>query len=79
MLANFSNGILTIPRATILGIAEVSGSLVDKINAGNGTNLSERTKPPIKRKNEALYDKILRRKLDLSQEESTIKVRPRLS
>jgi hypothetical protein len=33
MLANFSSEELTIPKATILGVAEeVSESLVDKIN-----------------------------------------------
>ena len=71
MLANFSNEILTIPKATILGITgKVSENLVDKINPGMGTNLNEQTKPPRKRKNEALCDKLLRGKLDqLSQEE----------
>jgi len=34
MLANFSDESVTIPKATVLGIAEgISESLVDKINA----------------------------------------------
>ena len=69
-LANFSNKILTVPKVKLTGIAEVSENLVDKMNAGNETNLTESTKPPTKRKNEALYDKLLRGKLDhLSKEE----------
>jgi hypothetical protein len=60
MLANFNNEILTIPKATTLGIAEeVLGSLADKINVGNETNLTQLTKTPRKQKNEALYDKLL--------------------
>lgn len=70
MLSNFSNEILTITKATILGMAEVSESLVDKIHTAVETNLTKTTKPPKKHKNEALYNKLLQGKLDhLSQEE----------
>jgi hypothetical protein len=38
MVANFSQETLTVPKATILGIAEeVSEPLVDKINANSGS------------------------------------------
>lgn len=71
MLANFTDEILTIPKATILGVAaEVSESLVDKIKPVTKSHLTEPTKPPRKRKNEALYEMLLRGKLDhLLQEE----------
>jgi hypothetical protein len=72
MLATFSDEVLTLPKATILGVAEeVSESIVDKNNPGTETNLTEPTEPPRKRKNEALYEKLLRGKLDhLSQEDT---------
>ena len=71
MVANFSDEALTIPKATVLGIAEgISESLVDKINAKSGTNFIEPVKPPRKRKNETLYNKLLQGKLDyLTSEE----------
>jgi len=71
MFANFSDEAITIPKATVLGIAEgISESLVDKINAKSGTNFIEPVKPPRKRKNETLYNKLLQGKLDyLTSEE----------
>ena len=46
-VANFSDEALTIPKATVLGIAEgISESLVDKINARPETNLIEPAKHP---------------------------------
>ena len=71
MLANFSSEPLTMPKATVLGIAKgVSETLVDRINAGSQANSNLPTKPPRKEKNQALYRKLLKRKLDqLSWEE----------
>ena len=59
MVANFSDEAITIPKATVLGIAEgISESMVDKINARSETNLIEPAKPPRKRRNETLYNKL---------------------
>jgi len=69
MLANFSDGPLTINKATLLGVAEgLAESIVDKVNAGQSDSDSP-TKPRRKRKNEALYCKLLKRKLDLPSDE----------
>jgi len=39
VFANFSDDALTIPKATVLGIAEgISESLVDKLNARSEAN-----------------------------------------
>jgi hypothetical protein len=47
MIACFSDEALTIPKATVLGIAEgISESLVDKINARSETDFIEPAKPP---------------------------------
>jgi len=71
MVANFSDEALTIPKATVLGIAErISESMVAKINTKSEANLIEPAKPPRKRRNETLYYKLLQGKLDhLTQEE----------
>jgi len=51
MLANFSDEAVTIPKATVLGVAEgISESLMGKINAKSETNLIEPAKPPSKQK-----------------------------
>jgi hypothetical protein len=64
MLANFSDQTLTVPKSTVLGIAEeVSEPLVGKINQGKGTNANLSQKPE-RKKNEALYGKLLNGKLD---------------
>jgi len=70
MIANFSNETLTLPKATVLGVAEnVSESLVDCIN----TDTDQPTKPQRKKRNEAFYEKLLQNKFDhLSQEERKI-------
>ena len=61
MVANFSNEALTIPKATVLGVAEeISESLVDSINSNSDLPV----KPRRKRRNEALYQKLLQSKLD---------------
>ena len=44
MVGNFSDEALTIPKATVLGIAEgISESMVDKINVKSETNLIKYT------------------------------------
>ena len=61
MVANFSNEALIIPKATVLGVTEkISESLVDSINS----NSDLLAKPRRKRRNEALYQKLLQNKLD---------------
>jgi hypothetical protein len=65
MLANFSDEELIFPKATVLGVAEeISESLVDRVNAKVEANSTGPSKPPRKRKNEALYNKALQGKLD---------------
>jgi hypothetical protein len=60
MLANSSNQTLTVPKSTVLGIAEeVSEPLVDKINEGKGTNANLPQKHEREKKNKALYCKLL--------------------
>lgn len=62
MLANFSEETLTVPKHTVLGIAQqVSEELIDKINAEGESDFD---KPLTRKKNEALYEKLLPRKLD---------------
>jgi hypothetical protein len=64
MLANSSEE-LTIPKATIFGVAEdVSESFVNKINTQAEFNADSRTRPPRIKRNEALYNKMLLGKLD---------------
>lgn len=65
LLANFSNETLTISKATVLGAAEVvSESLIYRINANGESNTNMPTTPTRKKKNEALYNKLLHEKLD---------------
>ena len=55
MLTNFSGEELTVPKATVLGVAEeVSEDIVDKINTEKESDTDSSTKPPRKRKNELL-------------------------
>jgi hypothetical protein len=77
MLANFSDETLILPKATIVGIAEeISESIVNRINAKAETNLNEPPKPPRKRKNEALYNKLLQGKLDHLTPEERQRIEP---
>jgi hypothetical protein len=65
LLANFSGEKLTNSKATVLGVAEeVSETLIDSINAGIGKDAIFPSEPPRKKRNEALYDKLLSGKLD---------------
>ena len=72
MLANFSEEALTIPKKTVLGVADqIAEQLVNRINAE--TRVTSPVKPRRKRKNEALYQKLLHGKLDhLPQEEKDL-------
>jgi len=74
MLANFSEEALTIPKKTVLGVAEqIAEPLVNRINAASKSDTNSPAKPRRKRKNEALYSKLLRGKLDhLPQEEKDL-------
>ena len=65
MIANFSGEELTLPKSTVIGLAEeVSEPLIDKINAKSEPSANAPTKPPRKRNNKLLYDKLLHGKLD---------------
>ena len=65
MLANFSNEPLVVPKATVLGTAEeISEPLVDCINARCESGVYSTTKPLRRKKHEALYNKLLKGKLD---------------
>jgi len=71
MVAKFNDESLTIPKKTALGLAEqIAEPLVNIINAEIKSDTSSPAKPRRKRKNEALYQKLLHGKLDhLHQEE----------
>ena len=65
MVANFSEETLTVLKHNVLGIAQqVSEALIDKINAGGESDVNSPARPPRKRKNEALYEKLLPGKLE---------------
>ena len=77
ILANFSDVELTVPKATVLGVAEeVSELLVNDINEVQTPAKSEPNKPPSRRKNEALYQKLLQGKLDHLTEEDRQVIEP---
>jgi hypothetical protein len=62
MLANYSREELTLPKATVLGVAEeISEQLVDAINVENITNTDSSTKG---RANNKRYYKLMKDKLD---------------
>ena len=74
MLANFSDKTMTVHKATVLGISEeVSEPLIDKKNPGKKVSSDSPLKPHRKKKNEALYRKLLKGKFDhLKQEYSDL-------
>jgi hypothetical protein len=77
MLTNFSHETLTLPKSTVLGVAEeVSEELVDRINKPEETSLESPTRNRRKRKNEALYNKLLGGKLDHLRPEERQKIEP---
>jgi len=65
MLANFSQEELTLPKATVLGLAEeVSKALIDRINIEKPQGTGSPNSPQKGARNKALYDKLLGGKLD---------------
>jgi hypothetical protein len=74
MLANFSEETLTVPKHAVLGIAQqVSEELIDKINAEGESNAD---KPLTRKKNVALYKKLLPGKLDHLADEDRRHIEP---
>jgi hypothetical protein len=71
MLANFSDQTLTVAKSTVLGIVEeASEALIDRVNQRKEPDSDRPQKPQRKKKNKALYRKLLNGKLDhLSQED----------
>jgi len=79
MLANFSNQALTVLKSTILGIAEeVSEPQIGKINQGKEVYSDSPLRPRRKKKNEALYRKLLNGKLDHLKQEDREIIEPKL-
>jgi len=74
MIANFSKEQLTIPKATVLGVAEeITEELVDKINAEYKPKSDLVNDRQRKKRNELLYWKLLLGKLDhLSEDEKQV-------
>jgi len=71
MLANFSDQTLTVPKSTVLGIAEEAAEpLIDRINQRKELNSDSPLRPQRKKKNEALYRKLLNGKSDPLSRES---------
>ena len=65
MLTNFSDVALTVPKATVLGIAEeISESIVDKINKEGQFSSNAPTESRNGEKNKELFHKLLKGKLD---------------
>jgi len=65
ILANFSDAELTVPKASVLGVAEeMSEPLVNDVNEVQMPAKREPNKSPKRRKNEAIYQKVLQGKLD---------------
>ena len=65
MLSNFSQEKLTLPKATVLGVAEeVSEALIDGINIDKPQGTGSPNSPQKGARNKALYDKLLGGKLD---------------
>jgi hypothetical protein len=71
MLANFNDQTLIVPKSTVLGMAEeASEALINRINQSKGPDNHRPQKPERKKKNQALYRKLLKEKLDhLSQKD----------
>jgi hypothetical protein len=65
LLANFSQEKLTLPKATVLGLAEeVSEALTDRINIEKPQGTGSPNSPQMGARHKALYDKLLGGKLD---------------
>jgi hypothetical protein len=65
MITNYSDEELTVPKATVLGIAEdISESIVVKINREGESRFDVPTKSHSCEKNKALFQKLLKEKLN---------------
>jgi hypothetical protein len=65
MVTNFSDEALTVPKATVLGVAEeMSESVVDKINTVSQSNVNTPDETSKGVRNRELYQKLLKRKLE---------------
>jgi len=77
MIANFSGEELTIPKATVLDVAEeITEELVDKINAEDTPKSDLVNDRQRKRRSKLLYRKLLLGKLDLLSEEEKQVIEP---
>jgi hypothetical protein len=77
MLANFSNEPLFVPKGTVLGIAEeISEPLIDSINAGCKSDADSPTKPRRGKKNEVLYNILLKGNLHHLSHEDRQLIKP---
>jgi hypothetical protein len=75
LLTKFSEETLTIPKATILGIAEeVPEQLIDKINSRSHTDPQTPPRPPRQKKSDVLYRKLLQGKLDHLTEDDRLRI-----
>jgi len=65
MITNFSDEALTVPKATVLGVAEeVSESVVDKINTAGQSSVNTPDETSKSVRNRELYQKLLKGKLE---------------
>jgi len=70
VVANFNDEPLTIPKLTVIGVAElISEKVVNLVKSGGESVAKLLTVPCRKKINEALYNKLLRGKLDHSPKE----------
>jgi hypothetical protein len=77
LAANFSNVTLTLPKATVLGIAEpVIEDEIDRINSNTKSGVQSVAKAPRQIRNEGLNDKLLQGKLDHLKEEDRQHIEP---
>jgi len=77
MAVNFSNEELTIPNATVIGVAEeMTEELVGRINAGDKPKCSLLNNQQRNKGNEALYRKLLQGKLDYLSEKERELIEP---
>jgi hypothetical protein len=73
MVNNFSDESLTIPKKTVLGVAEeVPEPLVNRLNAESKSEEISPAKPRRKRKNQALCQKLLHGKLEYLPQEQKV-------
>ena len=77
MVANSSDEELTIPKATVLGIAdEVTEETVDKLNVQDNSEPQRLNNREKENKNKTLYQKLLEGKLDHLSEDNKRTLQP---